>query len=129
MMCRRFVLAALLTLAFVHCGTSGGATAAKPSKPEPAAPTFLNRVWQVVEASDIALGTYYVFLSDNTLLVTAPGAATPTLGRWHFAGGGVVIIEGGYRYPADILEASAERLALRLHRPGGAVDVRMAGVP
>ena len=128
MMDRRFVLAALLILGSVGCGTSRGTTAAQPAKPAPAPPSFLNRVWQVVDAPDIAAGTYYVFLSDNTLLVTAPGAATPTLGRWHFAGGGMVIIEGGYRYPADILEASADRLALRIHRPGGAVDVRMAAV-
>src|SRR5687767_8125017 len=128
MMHRRLAFAALLALMSVGCGMVGGATAAKPAKPAPAPPSFLNRVWQVVEAPDIAAGTYYVFLSDNTLLVTAPGAATPTLGRWHFAGGGVVIIEGGYRYPADILEAGADRLALRLHRPGGAVDVRMEAV-
>ena len=128
MMRHRVAFAALLALLSVGCGMSGGATAAKAPHTEAAPPPFFNRVWQVVEATDIAAGTYYVFLSDNTLLVTAPGAATPTLGRWHFAGGGMVIIEGGYRYPADILEAGAERFALRLHRPGGAVDVRSAAV-
>ena len=129
MMQRRLALAALLALMCIRCGATGGASAAKPAKPEPAPPSFLNRVWEVVEAPDIAAGTYYVFLSDNTLLVTAPGAATPTLGRWHFAGGGMVIIEGGYRYPADILEQGEDRFAIRLHRPGGAVDVRMTAVP
>ena len=123
----RLVLAVLLALITAGCGTSGGG-ATKAPKPEPAPPPFINRVWQVVDAADIARGTYYVFVSDNTLLVTAPGAAKPSLGRWHFAGGGVVLIEEGFRYPADILEQGEERFAIRLHRPGGPVDVRMTAV-
>lgn len=122
----RLVLAAILAIMAAGCGMFGGAQ--KAPKPEPAPPPFINRVWQVVDAADIARGTYYVFVSDNTLLVTAPGATKPSLGRWHFAGGGLVLIEEGFRLPADILEQGEDRFAIRLHRPGGAVDVRMTAV-
>ena len=118
------LLTTLFALAIIGC--AGGSAEPKAPKPQPVPPPFLNRVWQVVEAADIPAGTYYAFLSDNSLLVTAPGASAPKLGRWHFAGGGLVLIEDGYRYPADILEVGPERFSLRLHRPGGAVDVRMA---
>ena len=86
------VLAAVLALTTAGCGMFGGG-AQKAPKADPAPPPFINRVWQVVDAADIARGTYYVFVSDNTLLVTAPGAPKPVLGRWHFAGGGLVLIE------------------------------------
>ena len=121
----RFLLVTFFALAVIGC--AGGKAGPGAPKPAPLPPPFLNRVWQVVEARDIPAGTHYVFLSDNSLLVTAPGATAPKLGRWHFAGGGLVLIEDGYRYPADILEAGEERFAIRLHRPGGAVDVLMVG--
>ncbi|HEU4522691.1 MAG TPA: hypothetical protein VFT12_11855 [Thermoanaerobaculia bacterium] len=105
------------------CGMLGGGSK-KPS-PEPPPPPFVNRVWRVVEATEVPVGSYYSFLSDNTLLVTRPGATTPDLLRWHSAAGGLVIIEEGYRFPTDILEQGAERFSIRLHRRGGTDDVVM----
>ncbi|HUP45220.1 MAG TPA: hypothetical protein VM779_06875 [Thermoanaerobaculia bacterium] len=119
--------AALLLLLVAGCGMFGGGRRGAPA-PRPEPPSFLNRVWRVVEAKDIAVGTYYVFLSDNTLLITPPGATTPRLGRWHFAAGGLAVIEEGYRYPADILEAGEERFAIRIHRGDESEDVVMVGV-
>ena len=115
--------------ALLGCGMFGGGGKTKPA-PEPEPPQFLNRVWRVTEstAAVVAVGTYYTLLADNTLLVTPPGATEPNLGRWHFAGGGLVLIEAGYRYPTDILESGADRFALRIHRPAGVVDVRMVAV-
>lgn len=125
----RLAALALLLLMTAGCGMFGGG-GGRPRTPSPTTPTisldvFANRVWRVVQAVDVPLGTLYVFLSDNTLLVTVPDAATPALGRWHFAGGGLVLIEGGFRFPADIVDAGQERFVIRVHRPGGPVDIVM----
>lgn len=118
------ILAALLCGGCGMFGGGGGAAKREPA-PAPEPPPFMNRVWRVVEATDVPVGTYYAFLSDNTMLVTRPGAVTPVLGRWHFAGGGLVLIEEGYRYPVDILEWGEERFSLRFHRRDGTADVVM----
>ncbi|HUP50281.1 MAG TPA: hypothetical protein VNA04_16005 [Thermoanaerobaculia bacterium] len=119
----RLVLLALLLLVSSGCGMVAGP--ARTTLPAPQPPPFSDRVWRVVEARDVPPGTLYVFLSDNTLLVTPANGSEPLLGRWHHAGGGLVVIEAGYRFPADILELGPERFAIRLHRPGGAADIRM----
>lgn len=116
------VIAGHLLLA--GCGSS------RPRVPREAPPQppaeFTNRVWRVVESNGVPAGTLYVFLSDNTMLVTPPGAARPVLGRWHSAGGGLALIEEGFRYAADIVELGTERFVIRIHRAGTSVDVTMA---
>ena len=105
-------------------GGGGGARAPRQPAPQPAA-QFTNRVWRVVQSPAVPAGTLYVFLSDNTMLVTPPAATAPMLGRWHSAGGGLVLIEEGFRFPADIIELGAERFAIRIHRGGTTIDVLM----
>ena len=121
----RSALLIVTAILLTGCGMFGGAGGRSATAPAPQPPPFMNRVWRVVEATDVPVGTYYAFLSDNTMLVTRPGAVTPALGRWHFAGGGLVLIEEGYRYPADILEWGAEQFAIRLHRRDGTADLVM----
>ena len=129
MTARRLAPLSLALMLVAGCGMFGGGSAASTAEPLPPAP-FVNRVWAVVEGpSDIPAGTLYAFLTDNSLLVAAPGAARPRLGRWHYAGGGLVLIENGFRYPADILEQGPDRFAIRIHRDAGLVDVIFAPAP
>jgi hypothetical protein len=118
---RLLVTPAIIVL-LLACG-SGAPQPGQPA-PQPAA-EFVNRVWRVTEPAGVAAGTLYVFLSDNTLLITPPAATAPRLGRWHSAGGGLVLIEEGFRYPADIVELGDERFVIRVHRGGASVDVGM----
>jgi hypothetical protein len=52
----------------------GGAIAdtARPAAGAAAAPDFANRIWKVADGSAGDPGTYYVFLSDGSMLVTSP---------------------------------------------------------
>ena len=75
--------------------------------------------------SDIPPGAIYVFLSDNTLLITT-ATGTPALGRWMMSGPEMVMIEEGMRYRTEILESTSERLVLRQHNPGGTVRLVFA---
>ena len=111
------------------CGMFGGGSGDSAPEPLPPAP-FVNRVWQVIEGPpDIQAGTLYAFLTDNSLLITVPGATTPRRARWHGAGGGLVLIEEGLRYPTDILEQGPDRFAIRIHRKPAHVDVTFAPAP
>lgn len=108
------------------CGMLGGGAASEPRPAAPPPEPFIDRVWRVVDAPpEVPAGTLYVFLSDNSMLVTPSGGTTPILGRWHEAGGGLVLIEAGFRFPADILEQGRDRFAIRIRRAGRLVDVKM----
>ena len=121
----RFALAVLLVVVSAGCSMfGGGARAPRQTTPQPPV-QFVNRVWRVVDSAGVPAGTLYVFLSDNTLLVTPPAASAPLLGRWHAAAGGLVLIEEGVRFPADIVELGEERFVIRVHREGTTTDVAM----
>ncbi len=47
---------------------------------QPAPPAFANKVWKALTSSAVEPGTFYVFLSDGTLLIT-PAHGTSALGR------------------------------------------------
>jgi len=85
----------------------------------------VNRAWRVIAPSDIPAGAIYVFLSDNTLLITSDNAK-PALGRWTMNGKDIVMIEEGMSYRTEIVESAAERLVLRQHNPGGTITLTFA---
>jgi hypothetical protein len=92
--------------------------------PAAEAPTFVNRVWSVAERSDgAAPGALYVFLTDGTLLISAPDA-TPALGRWRADGDGVVMVEEGIEYRVDILAVETDEFRIRSHNPGEPIEIR-----
>jgi hypothetical protein len=118
---RQVVFAVTFSL-FLACG--GSAPAPRPQIQPAAAtpPIFVNRAWRTVAPSDVAAGAIYVFLSDNTLLITSP-AGTPQLGRWMMSGQELVMIEEGMSYRTDVVESSSDRLVLRQHNPKGNVTL------
>ncbi len=129
-------------LAFALLGALGACTAPLPpssptqSEPAsisaapatPAAPpspaTFVNRVWRVADSTAVAPGQLYVFLSEGTLVMTAP-SGTPSLGRWRRDGDGFTMIEEGRPYRVDILALSDAEFRIRSHNPGQPVDIRL----
>jgi hypothetical protein len=54
---------------------------AEEAAPEPAAASFVNRVWVVSESKQVAPGALRVFLSDGTLVMASPDS-TPAFGQW-----------------------------------------------
>ena len=118
----------LFVLCFVLLTACAGSTPTPEPPPRAAAavtPAFANKAWQVVAPSTIPAGAIYVFLSDNTLLITS-ATGTPSLGRWMMSGTEMVMIEEGMRYRTEVLESSAGRLALRQHNPAGTVSLIFA---
>ena len=118
-------LAVIAQLLASGCGMFGGGSRAPRQAPPQPPVEFTNRVWRVAQSTGVPVGTLYVFLSDNTMLITPPAATTPVLGRWHSAAGGLVLIEEGFRFPADIVELGQERFVIRVHREGSSVDIAM----
>lgn len=81
------------------------------------APTFVNRVWRVVESSGAEPGALRVFLSDGTL-VMASSTSRPSLGAWARDDEGLTITEEGIDYPADILRLEDDAFHIRINGPG-----------
>lgn len=85
--------------------------------------TFVNKVWMVSERSDGAdLRGLYVFLSDGTLVLSSPNA-TPALGTWREDGDGMTMVEEGIAYDVDVLELTDTRFRIRMHSPGGPLEI------
>ena len=131
----RHTIRALLTLGLigtvVSCAAptppSSPASAAAVSAPTPPAPapvTFVNRVWRVADATAVAPGQLYVFLSEGTLVMTSP-SSTPSLGTWRRAGNGFTMVEEGRPYRVDILALTDQEFRIRSHNPGQPVDIRL----
>ncbi len=110
---------AVLLLGVVACSPA-------PSAPPAAAPppTFTNRVWRITSPPDRALGSFYIFLSDGTLVMTSC-VETYRLATWRLdTPGRLTIVEDTITsYPADIRRADAQRLELRLHLKSEVVDL------
>ncbi|HET6577533.1 MAG TPA: hypothetical protein VFG66_04385 [Gemmatimonadales bacterium] len=85
-------------------------------------PAFANRVWKVARSSAGDPGTFYVFLSDGSLLITSPHG-TPSLGSWRFAGDTLTLVEEGIAHPAAVLRLGADTLAIRIPGPGEPVEI------
>ena len=120
----RKVVTGLLFTLFLACGGSAPPPP-KPAAPVAQTPSFVNRAWRVIAPSDIPAGAIYVFLSDNTLLITSDNGK-PALGRWTMSGQEIVMIEEGMSYRTEIVESTAERLVLRQHNPGGTITLTFA---
>lgn len=118
----RQVVAALIVSFFLACGGTAPAPQpeTRPAVAEP--PAFANKAWRVVAPSDVPAGAIYVFLSDNTLLITSP-AGTTQLGRWLMSGQELVMIQEGMSHRTEVVETTADRLVLRQRRQSGALDL------
>jgi hypothetical protein len=110
--------AAALLLGVVACSP------APATPPAAASPTFTNRVWRITSPPDRALGSFYIFLSDGTLVMTSC-VETYRLATWRLdTPGRLTIVEDTITsYPADIRRADAQRLELRLHLKSEVVDL------
>jgi heat shock protein HslJ/uncharacterized membrane protein len=92
------------------------------SAPAEAAPSFVNKVWEVAESRQVARGELRTFLSDGTLVMASPNA-TPAFGQWRQENGRLTITEEGQEYPADILELTEDSFRIRMHSPGEPVEI------
>lgn len=98
--------------------------AAAPTTQPAGPPSFINRVWQVAESKQVALGSVRVFLGDGTLVMTSANA-TPAFGQWRLDGHRLIIVEEGIDYPTDVLGLSHDEFRIRMHNPGEPVEMRL----
>lgn len=94
-----------------------------PTPPTEGPATFANRVWRVAESSSVAPGHLYVFLSEGTLVVASQDGK-PALGTWSGEGNALTMVEEGIPYRVDVLGLSRTEFRIRIHNPGGAVEIR-----
>ncbi len=123
---------AVSLLALVACDRSeppkpAPAPAAEPapiarSAPANAAPSFVNKVWQVAESQQVAPGSTRAFLADGTLVMASPHEK-PAFGAWRYEDGRLTITEEGQDYPTDILALSENEFRIRMLSPGEPVEM------
>ena len=129
---RTLAMVIVSLLALVSCGRSeqaqpASAPAAEPapiarSAPAEAAPTFVNKVWQVAESAQVTPGETRTFLADGTLVMSSPNAKS-AFGAWRYDDGHLTITEEGQDYPTDILALSESEFRIRMHGPGEPVEM------
>lgn len=98
-------------------GTTQAAPAATGGAEQAAGPEFANRIWKVAKGSEGDPGTFYVFLSDGSLLVTSPHGK-PSLGTWHYSGEVLTMVEEGLPHQATILRSTPDTFALSVAGSG-----------
>lgn len=96
---------------------AGTAPAAATGRAEAAVPVFANRVWKVAKGSQGDAGTFYVFLSDGSLLITSPHG-TPSLSTWHYSGDVLTMVEEGLPHQATILRSTLDTFAISVAGSG-----------
>jgi hypothetical protein len=104
----------------VSPGTSGATQAApapKGAAEQAPVPDFANRAWKVAKGSEGDPGTFYVFLSDGSLLVTSPHGK-PSLGTWHYSGEVLTMVEEGLPHQATILRTTPDTFAISVAGSG-----------
>ena len=89
-----------------------------------AKPEFINKVWKVNQSNAVANGQLYIFLSDGTLVITAP-QQKPALGTWSYQDKKLVMTEESIAYPVDIVRLSDSSFSIRMHSPGEPVDLQL----
>jgi hypothetical protein len=96
--------------------------------PGPPAPVrlerFVDRVWVVDASTTIAIGSRYVFLSDNVLVVSVKDG-TPVVGTWAEDLEGLVMTERGRSSKVDVLELTEERFRIRVNTPKKPTDITL----
>lgn len=75
-----------------------------------------DRVWVVQSATTVPAGARYVFLGDNRLVVSVPGAA-PLIGTWAEDAAGLVITQAKVTSQIRVVELTGERLRMRVITP------------
>jgi hypothetical protein len=117
----RGLVLALVLLAAVSCSVPAPA-----GPPQPTAPVYTNRVWRIVSPTGRAPGSFYIFLTDGTLVMTSC-VETYRLATWRdMAPGRITIVEDPVTtYDAEILRADNARLDLRLHLKQDVLDLRL----
>lgn len=89
------------------------------TSPPPAAPAstdrLINKVWRITSPPDRAPGSFYIFLSDGTLVMTSC-VETYRLATWRADGVSRLMIaeDPGVRYPAEIRDVRDREAHLRL---------------
>src|SRR5436853_5427487 len=73
-------------------GGTAAPSATAGGRAEGGVPEFANRVWKVAKGSEGDPGTFYVFLSDGSMLISSPHG-TPSLGSWHYSGDVLTMVE------------------------------------
>ncbi|MCC2639726.1 MAG: hypothetical protein K0S45_139 [Nitrospira sp.] len=106
------------------CSEQPAPTENRSQETADAAAGFANIVWTVSQSSSVAPETLYVFLSDGTLVITAPHGK-PALGRWRDEGGILTMIEEGIPYQVDILDLSRDQFKIRSHNPGKPAEITL----
>jgi len=103
----------------VPASTSGTTAAPAPrgGAEQAAEPEFVNRVWKVAKGSEGDPGTFYVFLSDGSLLVTSPHGK-PSLGTWHYSGEVLTMVEEGLPHQATVLRSTPDTFAVSVAGSG-----------
>jgi len=127
---RTLALVVFSGLALAACGRQDASQPAPVADPAPAAvpttaqaePSFVNKVWQVTESAQVAVGSTRVFLADGTLVMSS-AYATPAFGTWRYTDGRLTIIEEGREYPTDILALSDSTFRIRMQSPGEPVEM------
>jgi hypothetical protein len=116
--------AAVLLLVLFACTP---APAVEPSSPPTA--SFTNRVWRVISPAGRAPGSFYIFLSDGTLVMTSC-VETYRLATWRAATPGdavpnrlTIVEDTNTTYGAEVRRADGQRLELRLHLKSEVVDL------
>lgn len=102
------------------------------SAPQPTgapADPLVNRVWKVAQHSDAAPGSFYLFLSDGTLLMTSC-VETYRLARWTPASAGRLAIEEdpSVRYEASVAPRGDRALTLTLYLKNERVERQLEAV-
>jgi hypothetical protein len=123
-MLKRLLLLALIPLSGCQPGndTTGrpGETPAPITAPapEPSAPAFTGKVWVQAGSPDLP-GPMRIFLADGTLVMDSCWE-TYRLAQWRAESErSLVIVEEGQEIPAEVVNASADELHLRLKLVGG----------
>jgi hypothetical protein len=98
------------------------ADTAKAAAAAAAVPDFANRIWKVADGSAGDPGTYYVFLSDGSMLVTSPHGK-PAIGSWHLSGEMLTLTEEGLPHPAAVFRQTADTFGIRIAGPGAPVQI------
>ena len=108
------------------------AATARDDRAASPASRLVNRVWRVHAPVDRAPGSFYIFLSDGTLVMTSC-VETYRLATWSAqTERRMTIVEDQVvRYDAEIQDSTEQRLRLRLHLRDHEVDLTLepAAVP